>query len=46
MLKSGFAGETGGHIPIVAITLKRPLATRSISFSICSSVDDGEFRMA
>ena len=32
-------------IPIVAMTLNRPFATRSISSSICCSVDDGEFRM-
>lgn len=31
-------------IPIVATTLKRPDATRSISSSICCSVEEGELR--
>lgn len=32
-------------LPRVATTLKRPLATRSISSSICCSVDEGELRI-
>jgi hypothetical protein len=31
--------------PIVATALNSPLATRSISASICCSVDEGEFKM-
>lgn len=32
------------HIPIVATTLKRPVAMRSISSSICCSEEEGELR--
>ena len=34
-----------GNVPIVAMALKSPLATRSVSASICCSVDEGELRM-
>lgn len=34
------------YTPIVTTVLKSPLATRSISCSICCSVDAGELRMA
>ena len=34
------------NLPIVATTLKRPVATRSISASICCSVEEGEFNNA
>lgn len=33
-------------VPIVTTALKSPLAIRSISFSICCSVDEGELRIA
>lgn len=32
------------HSPMVTTALKRPLAIRSISSSICCSVEDGELR--
>jgi len=35
-----------GDVPIVTTALKSPLAIRSISFSICCSVDEGELRIA
>lgn len=38
--------RVGWHTPSVAIALNNPFATRSISSSICCSVDDGELRIA
>jgi hypothetical protein len=37
--------EQRGHTPIVATTLNNPLAIRSISLSIWSSAEEGEFKM-
>ena len=37
---------TKNHTPIVATTLNRPVATLSISASICCSVDEGELSTA
>jgi hypothetical protein len=46
LLNVGEVSENeGNYIPIVAMELNRPLAIRSISASICCSVEDGELRM-
>ena len=37
--------KTDGYAPMVATTLNSPPAIRSISLSIWSSVEEGEFRM-
>ena len=37
--------EQRGHAPIVATTLNNPLAIRSISPSIWSSAEEGEFKI-
>lgn len=42
---SDISKNKGDHTPIVAMALNRPLAIRSISASICCSVEEGEFRM-
>ena len=38
-------GRSTRDLPIVTTALKSPFAIRSISFSICGSVDEGELRM-
>lgn len=46
MVSTNVKAGAVSYVPIVATALKRPFAMRSISSSICCSVDAGELRIA